>query len=313
MDIKKIGILGGSGFLGCMLARELSNAGYALKILTRARTDNHAVLGSLANLEQVEVDVHDQEQLCAALSGCDAVINLVGILNEGGRNGSGFQHVHVALTDKVVRACRRLNIQRLLHMSAINADAAAGASHYLRSKGEAEDLAHAATGIRVTSYRPSVIFGSEDSFFNRFATLLKLAPLVFPLACARARFAPVFVEDVAKVIVATVAGSEHDGKRYDLCGPKIYTLHELVEFTAKGSGRHRIIIPLPDVASKLQGLAFDLAAPLFQVLNIEQPFSTDNYLSTKVDAVCRCNHLPTFGIVPTAIEDIVPDYLGNRQ
>ncbi len=161
--------------------------------MTRLRTGNHPVLGSLANLEQVEVDVHDQEQLSAALSGCDAVINLVGILNEGGRNDSGFHHVHVELTGKVIRACRRLNIQRLLHMSAIDADALAGASHYLRSKGAAEDMVHAAVGIRVTSYHPSVIFGIEDSFFNRFATLLKLAPLVFPLACAEARFTPVFV------------------------------------------------------------------------------------------------------------------------
>ncbi len=312
MSIKKIGILGGSGFVGRALARHLNEAGYELKILTRKKAAVHPALNRLPLLETIQVDVHDPTQLSAALSGCDAVINLVGILNGRGGKGSAFYLVHVELTDKVIRACRELGIQRLLHVSAINADAVGGASYYLRSKGKAEDNAHAAPGIRVTSYRPSVIFGAEDSFINRFATLLRLAPVFFPLACAGARFAPVFVEDVAQAMVATLDQPEHDGKRYELCGPTVYTLQDLVEFTAKCSGRKRIIIPLPDFASRMQGLAFDLAAPLFQALNIEQPFSTDNYRSTQTDAVCRCNDLPVLGITPTPLEAVAPDYLSGN-
>ena len=312
MSFRKIGVLGGSGFVGRSLAKQLSNAGYELKVLTRRRAPEQRALGLLPNLELVEADVHDQAQLSAHLSGCDAVVNLVGILNERGARGAGFHHAHVELTGKVIRACRENRIERLLHMSAINADATGGASHYLRSKGLAEDNAHAAEGLRVTSYRPSVIFGSDDSFFNRFAALLRLMPGIFPLACAGARFAPVFVEDVARAMVDTLPDPAHFGKRYDLCGPRSYTLGELVKFTGRCSGRQRIVMPLPDFAARVQGLAFDLAGFVFPVLGIEQPFSTDNYRSMRVDAVCPCNDLETLGIVPAAVENIVPAYLSDK-
>ena len=312
MNIRKIGILGGSGFVGRILSRQLSNAGYELKVLTRRCAAKHRALSALPGIEMVETDVHDQAQLSSYLSGCDAAINLVGILNERGSAGAGFYHAHVELTDKVIRACRENRIERLLHMSAINADSATGASRYLRSKGEAEDRAHAFEGLHVTSYRPSVIFGSDDRFFNRFAGLVRLMPGVFPLACAGARFAPVFVEDVARAMVDTLPDPAHVGKRYDLCGPRSYTLQELVEFTARCTGRNRVVVPLPDFAARMQGLAFDLSGFIFPVLGVEQPFSTDNYRSMQVDAVCRCNDLETLGIVPAAVETIVPAYLENR-
>ena len=312
MIIKKIGILGGSGFVGRTLANHLSREGYALKVFTRDREAKRHNLILLPELDLIEANIHDQVQLSAHLSGCDAVINLVGILNERGWRGSGFHYVHVELTNKIIRACQENNIRRLLHMSAINADASGGASHYLRSKGKAEDNAHAADGIHVTSFRPSVIFGKEDSFFNRFAGLLELIPVIFPLACAEARFSPVFVEDVAKAMTGALAEPRHYGKRYDLCGPNTYTLQELVEFTGKCIGRNRVIIPLPDAISRMQGLAFDLAGFIFHALGIERPFSRDNYLSTKMDAVCRCNDLVALGISPTAIEGIVPGYLTNK-
>lgn len=313
MSFRKIGILGGSGFVGRCLAKHLCDAGHELKVLSRRRATKRHAFSQLPDLELVETDIHDQAQLTAHLSGCDTVVNLVGILNERGTGGAGFHHAHVELTGKVIRACRENRIERLLHMSAINADATGGTSHYLRSKGLAEDNAHAAGGLRVTSYRPSVIFGSEDSFFNRFAGLLRLTPGVFPLACAGARFAPVFVEDVARAMVETLQDPAHFGKRYDLCGPRSYTLRELVEYTASCTGRNRVIIPLPDFAARMQGLAFDLAGFVFPVLGIEQPFSTDNYRSMQVDAVCRRNDLETLGIVPATVESIVPAYLSDKR
>lgn len=310
--IKRIGILGGGGFVGRTLATGLCEAGYELKILTRRRSAKHLRLNALPNLEMVELDVHDLAQLSTGLAGCDAVVNLVGILNARGTTGGGFHHAHVELTDKVIRACRENRIVRLLHISAINADAVGGSSHYLRSKGLAEDNAHAAAGMQVTSYRPAVIFGTEDSFFNRFAALLRWLPGVFPLACAGARFAPVFVEDVAAALLKSLTGAEHYGKRYELCGPRSYTLRELVEFTARCSGRNRIIMPLPDFAARIQGLGFDLTGFVFHALGIEQPFSTDNYRSMQVDAVCRHNGFAELGITPTALEGIVPAYLSKR-
>ena len=196
MLIKKICILGGSGFVGQALANRLTKDGYQLLILTRNREARKHNLILLPNLDLIEADIHNPEQLQKHLTGVDAVINLVGILNESGRSGAGFQFAHVELANKIVAACHENGIQRLLHMSALNADLTNGPSYYLRSKGEAENNVHAAEGIHVTSFRPSVIFGANDSFFIRFARLLKLTPMIFPLACPLSRFAPVYINNV---------------------------------------------------------------------------------------------------------------------
>ena len=305
MLIRKICILGGSGFVGRTLANRLTPEEYQLRVLTRNRERRKDNLILLPTLDLIEADVHDPEQLRKNFSGCDAVINLVGILNERGRHGAGFRHVHVELARKVIEACRDTGIKRLLHMSALNADARLGPSHYLKTKGEAEDLVHAAAGhgIRVTSFRPSVIFGREDSFFNRFASLLKFAP-VFPLACPQARFAPVYVGDVAEAFTRALTNPDSYGKRYNLCGPQVYTLLELVRTTARCAGMKRLIIPLPDSLSRLQAAVFDFVPG--------KPFSTDNYLSTRAASVCDRNDLVTLGITPVGIDAVVPQYLAHR-
>ncbi len=305
MLIRNICILGGTGFVGRTLANRLTRDAFALRVLTRNRERNKDNLILLPTLDLVEADIHDPKQLKKHFAGCDAIINLVGILNERGRHGAGFQHVHVDLTRKVVEACRENNIKRILHMSALNADAAQGPSYYLKSKGEAEELVHAAAeyGIKVTSFRPSVIFGREDSFFNRFAKLLKLTPLFFPLACPRARFSPVYVEDVAEAFARALINPESYGKRYNLCGPHEYTLEELVRYTAACAGIRRLIIPLSDILSRIQAAVFDFVPG--------KPFSTDNYLSTRVASVCGHSDLITLGITPTALEAVVPQYLSN--
>lgn len=304
MLIRSICILGGSGFVGRCLANRLARDGYALRILTRDRERNRAALILLPKLELIEADVHDPVQLAAHIKGCDAVINLVGILNEPGRNGSGFRFAHVALAEKVIEACRQTGIRRLLHMSALNADARNGPSHYLRSKGEAEDQVHRAGDLCVTSFRPSVIFGAEDRFFNRFADLLKVTPFVFPLACAGARFAPVYVDDVAEACVRSLVNPNCYGRRLDLCGPRTYTLEQLVRYTAECIGVRRLIMPLPDLLSRMQAAVFDFVPG--------KPFSTDNYLSTRVDCVSMRNDLESLGIAPTPLEAVVPLYLSRK-
>ncbi|MEX2525244.1 MAG: complex I NDUFA9 subunit family protein [Gammaproteobacteria bacterium] len=312
MLIKKICILGGTGFVGKVLANRLVDRGYSLRILTRDREANKDNLILLPATDLVETNIHDPENLKQQFAGCDAVINLIGILNERSGNGSGFHAVHVTLTEKIIEACRANGIRRLLHMSALNADAAKGPSHYLRTKGEGEDRAHAAKGIHVTSYRPSVIFGDGDSFFNRFADLLRLSPGVLPLACPKARFAPVFVGDVAEAMCETMTDPDYYGRRLELCGPESYTLEDLVRYTVTCIGKRRLIIPLPDIMSRLQGAFFDFAGFAFNILGVEKPFSTDNYLSTKIDSVCSCNSLPDLGIRPLALEAVVPQYLTGR-
>ena len=306
MQIRTIGILGGTGFVGRTLANRLVRDGYRLRVLTRNREAHRADLTLLPGLDLVEATIHNPELLAQHLSGCDAVINLVGILNERGRNGAGFRAAHVELAHNLLTACREKAIQRVLQMSALNADIA-GPSHYLRTKGEAEDLLHGAGDLIVTSYRPSVIFGPGDSFFNRFASLLKFAP-VFPLACANARFAPVFVEDVAEAMARTLRDPDWYGRRVQLCGPSVYTLEQLVRYTAECAGMRRAIVPLPDLLSRIQAALLDFL-PFGAFM--DKPFSTDNYLSAKADSVCTSNDFEALGIHPTALEAVVPSYLSH--
>lgn len=249
-----------------------------------------------------KANIFDQKTLKALFTGCDAVINLVGILNEGG-NTRGFHRAHVELTETVVDACRAVGVHRLLHMSALNADQEQGPSRYLFTKGEGENHAHSHPDIKVTSFRPSVIFGPGDSFFNRFAELLSLIPAPFPLACPDARFAPVYVGDVADAFSHALADPVTWGRRYDLCGPRIFTLRELVCYTADNLGLTRSIIGLSDSASILQARIFERLPG--------QPFTYDNYLSLQVDSVCRLNGLIELGIAPTDVDSIVPFYLGT--
>jgi len=299
MKHNSICILGGTGFVGKYIAGRLASTGKHVRVLTRNR-NNHRDLLVLPNVELVEADVFDSSQLETHIKGMDAVINLIGILNEQQHNGDGFRKVHVDLPKSVLGACLKLHIPRILHMSALNADANLGPSFYLRTKGEGENALHTFSSDRlaVTSFRPSVIFGPGDSFFNRFAGLLKVTPFVFPLACANARFAPVYVGDVADRFVHALDDKSTYGKHYNLCGPEQYSLKQLVEYTASTLGLKRHVIALTDSVSKMQAYTLEWFPG--------KPFSVDNYKSLKVDSVCQQG-----AHEPTSIEMIVPSYLGN--
>ena len=298
MEITIVAVLGGSGFVGRHVCHALASAGYRVRVATRDRERAKKNLILLPTADVVVADVHDPVQLAAFVRGADAVVNLIGVLH-GGRGGHGFQAAHVELARKVVAACRANGIGRLLHMSALGASTAAP-SAYLRSKGEAEAIV-ADSGLAWTVLRPSVIFGREDSFLNLFAQLLKLLPVVM-LGSPNARFQPVFVEDVAAAFVKSLADLGSHGRRYELCGPRVYTLRELVEFVAATTGKRRPIIGLNDGLSYLQALVMEwLPVKLL---------TRDNYYSMKVDSVCD-GAFP-FGITPTALEAVAPSWLGNR-
>jgi NADH dehydrogenase len=298
---EKICILGGSGFVGSHLAALLTRAGYDVRIPTRRR-ERHRDLLVLPTVEVIETSISDSNALRNVISGCDAVINLVAILNES--RHARFRRIHVELPRAVVDACREMGVKRLLHMSALNADATNGPSQYLRTKGEGEAIVHNSV-LDVTSFRPSVIFGPGDHFFNRFAHLLKLSPGFMPLACAGARFAPVYVEDVAHAFLMALRDHTTIGQRYDLCGPKTYTLLQLVEYTNKLLDTRRAVIGLGDGLSQLMATALSFAPG--------KPMTRDNYLSMKVDAVCRA-HANTLPLDPlTPIEAVVPLYVGRKQ
>ncbi len=300
--MQTITILGGSGFVGRTLCEHLVRAGYAIRVLTRARL--HArELWVLPNTQCIACDVHDVNAVSAAIQGCTAVVNLVGILNERGDDGTGFRRAHVDVTQVALAACRRAGVTRYLHMSALNA-AADAPSHYLKTKGEAERLVQQCFGLGVTIFRPSVIFGPGDGLFSRFAGLLRLAP-VLPLACAAARMQPVYVGDVAAALVSALQDKSTLGKRYALGGPQVMTLHEIVRYVLVVTGWRRVVLPLGS------GLSRVLAEIMEHLPG--KPFSRDNLRSASLDSVILPQHpgLADLGITPTPISAIVPGYLGR--
>ena len=281
----------------------LTRRGYRTRVFTRRRERNRHLL-VIPECELVELDVHSPDDLLQGLSDCDAAINLVGVLNA---RGCTFHDVHVALAENVTAACREQGVSRLLHMCALRANGA-GPSEYLATKaeGEARALRGAGDALKVTSLRPSVVFGPGDSFFNRFATLLAVSPGVFPLACPESKFAPVYVADVVDAFVRCLEDTSTAGRRFELAGPNVYTLRQLVEYTAEVAGLRRWVLGLNGGLSRLQaGIMGCLPSP---------PMSLDNYLSLQVDSVLTGeNGLETLGITPTDVERVVPTYLGPRN
>ena len=304
----RICILGGTGFVGRSLVGRLILAGYDVVVLTRSREASRA-LWIYPGVELLEVDVHDERALGDALRGCDVAINLIGILNEQGHDGAGFKKVHVDLAVKLVRSCSARGVRRLLHMSALKADAQLGPSHYLRTKGLAESAIRdlAGSDVKYTIFQPSVIFGASDTFTNRFARLLRVLP-AFPLPQAEARFAPVFVEDVAQAFVAAIDNSDTHGRTYQLCGPDIFSLAEIVRFVSWTLGRKRLVVPLPHWLGRVQAWVGEYLLP-------GKPISLDNFRSLSEASVCSDNGFGSFGIEPQSLGAIMPTYLarGGRQ
>ncbi len=301
--MRRIAILGGTGFIGSHLVCALARAGHRTRVFTRRRERNRHLL-VIPECELVELDVHSPTALAQGVSDCDAAVNLVGILNAG---GCSFHDAHVALSENLVQACRERGVSRLLHMCALRANGA-GPSRYLATKAEGEACVMRGAGdaVRATSLRPSVVFGPGDSFFNRFATLLTISPGFIPLACPESKFAPVYVGDVVEALVRCLGDDSTAGRRFELAGPRVYTLRELVEYTAEVCGLRRRVIGLGDRLSRLQASILGcLPGP---------PLSIDNYLSLKVDSVpTGADGLETLGITPAEVERIVPTYLGPRN
>ncbi len=300
MKALRICVLGGTGFVGSHLAHRLAALGHSVSVTTR-RPERHREFRIGSAVRLLDTNPYDSAALQAAFQGMDCVINLAGILNEEGK--SRFQTTHVDLPRCTVKAMREAGVARLLHMSALNADVNESHSRYLKTKGEGEDLVHNAPGLEVTSFRPSVIFGPGDSFFNRFAALLRLSPPLFPLACAASRFAPVYVGDVVEAFVKALADKSSVGQRLELCGPKVYSLKQLVHYTATQIQRKTLVIGLPDFAARLQAYLLGLVPG--------KPFTIDNYHSLQKDSVCSKSALVGLGITPRSIEAVVPTYLGD--
>ena len=273
---RKILLLGGSGFIGKQLAYALANQGWRVTVPSRRPHRNRALLVH-PNIRLVEARITDTAELQQLCAGHQAVINLVGILHERRRND--FRRYHVDFIKTVVEACNESGIRRLLHISALGADQATGSSKYLRTKGEGENLLHTfgQRDLKVTSFQPSVVFGKEDGFINRFAGILRLYVGLFPLACPNARLQPVYVGDLVDRITAAIDDRNSYSKRYQVCGPEVFTLRQILELIIDTLDRPIRILPLGKGLSRLQALVLqNLPGKLFTL---------DNYHSLQTDSV----------------------------
>lgn len=297
MGIARVLVLGASGFVGRSVCAHLAARGVAIRALTRSSLKARP-LQVIPSLEIVAGSPHDDGALTQALDGMDAVVNGVGILHQGRRET--FDKVHVELPRRLALASRAAGVARLVHVSALHADRD-GPSLYLRSRGRGEDaLREAGAGLSITIFRPSVIFGRDDSFLNLFAGLVRAMPVV-PLAGAGTRFQPVWVEDVAKAVAGCLEDPRTYGEAYDLCGPRTYALAEIVRFVALLQGRKRLVVPLPGWAALAQAYVLEhLPGPVM---------TRDNLASMKVDSVCGCPFPEVLGFSPASMEAIVPEYL----
>jgi NADH dehydrogenase len=303
--IRNILVLGGTGFVGRSTIERLirRSGGAAGRIVVPTRREQHGnSVRSLPTVEVVKADVHDDKQLARLVAGCDAVVNLVAILHG---SEEAFRRTHAELPRQVAAACHNAGIRRVIHVSALGASPDAP-SRYLRSKAAGEAVLQS-SALDLTLLRPSVLFGAEDRFLNMFASLQMVFP-VMPLAGAGARFQPAWVEDLGEAIVRCIDRPDSIGQTYEIAGPDVFTLRQLVEMAGRLAGHERPVFALPSALGRLQAMLMELAPG--------QPLmSRDNLDSMKVENVAggRLPGLQALGIEPASLAQIAPGYLGRRD
>jgi NADH dehydrogenase len=299
--MKKILVLGGTGFVGRHLCKELGRLQYRVTVPTRDVSKAHD-LQPLPFLDLVQADVHDEAALARLVPGHDAVVNLVAILH-----GSSFefQRVHVELVKKIARACTDAGVRRLVHVSALGAGRDAP-SMYQRTKAAGEAILQE-SGLDWTVLRPSVMFGEGDKFLTLFARLQGILPIV-PLAGADTLFQPVWVGDVVSAIVQCLQRDDTARRTYEVCGPERFSLRQLVKLAGRLSGHPRPVVKLPTVLARLQAFLMELAPG--------QPLmSRDNLDSMKVNNVAsgKLPGLDALGILASSLSAIAPTYIGIQR
>lgn len=298
--MKKILILGGTGFVGRHLCEKLAEGDYRTTVLTRRRS-NARHLQMLPMVDVLEGSAYDASTLSPLLAEHDAVVNLVAILHG---SEAAFDKAHAQLPRALVKACTAAGQRRIIHVSSLGADLKAP-SMYQRSKARGEAVLQS-SGLDISVLRPSVIFGAEDKFLNTFASLQKLFPFI-PLAGSTARFQPVWVEDVATALVKCLEDKSTIGQTYEACGPEVFTLKQLVQLAGQYSGHEKPVIGLPDALARIQASLMELAPG-------EPIMSRDNLDAMKVDNISggTLPGLQALGITPSALSAVVPFYLGAQ-
>ena len=286
-------ILGGTGFIGSRLVAHLANRGHRITVPTRD-PERARHLRIQPSVKLVRADVFAPGTLATLLTGADAVVNLIGILNESGRDGRGFHRVHVELMETLIAACKSAGVSRLVQLSALNAGAPQASSHYLRSKGEAEALLRKSQ-LDWTILQPSVVFGPGDDFINRFAGLVRLIPWAFTLPMPNTRFAPIHVDDLVSAITRVLDRPDTTHQTLQLYGAETFTLKEIVQMITDTLGLNRRIIGMSKGLSRAQAAWMDFVPG--------KPFSTDNYRSMLLDSVGTEDGLQRLGIKPRSLTE----------
>ena len=295
-------VFGGAGFIGRHVVQRLARQGFTVRIAGRdtEKAGRLRPLGDVGQILPVAASVTDDASVARAVAGADVVVSLVGILFE--RKKGDFQRIHAEGAGRVARQAAAAGAQRLVHISALGADAASP-SLYARTKGEGEAAVREAFPS-ATILRPSVVFGPDDQFFNRFAGLAALLP-VMPVIEGGTRFQPVYVGDVADAVMAAIEREEARGRTYELGGPRVMTMREVLDFVLEQTQRRRRLVPLPHGLVALQAwLGECLPNP---------PLTRDQLLLLSRDNVVgeTADGLPALGIVPKAAEAIAPSYLAR--
>ncbi len=303
---KLVTVIGGSGFLGRQIVRRLAQEGYRLRVTTRKPSHAGAVLpsGTVGQIALVKADIRNETEVARAVEGAHAVVNLVGILKPSG--GRTFDAIHAEGAATVARLAAKAGVERLIHISAIGADAKSR-SAYARSKAEGEAAVHEAFPA-ATILRPSVVFGSGDGFFNRFASLIRMSRIAFPLFGGGTKFQPVFVGDVADAVAHAITDARTVGRTYELGGPAVYELKGLLGYVAKVIERKRFFFPVPFFALDAAGALFGWLPFAPVTLDQSRLLRQDNVVKNGSDAA-KVGTLADLGIQSTALETVVPSYL----
>jgi uncharacterized protein YbjT (DUF2867 family) len=294
-------VFGGSGFVGRYVVRQLAREGWRVNVAVRdaERAKFLKPMGDVGQVTPMAVSLRDPAAVAAAVAGAEAVVNLVGILYEGG--AQSFEAIHHQGARTVAEAAAKAGVGRLVHVSAIGADPASP-SLYARTKAAGEAAVRAARPD-ATILRPSLVFGPEDGFFNRFAGLARVLPALPLFGGGRTRFQPVYVGDVAEAVVRSLADPKTAGKTYELGGPTIYTFRQLMELMLKEIRRRRCLVSIPFPIARLE-------ARVLQVLPVP-PLTVDQVRLLERDNVVAPGTpgLPELGIAPTPVETVIPSYL----
>lgn len=305
MGLRQVTVFGASGFIGRYVVRRL--AGEGVRIVAAERDPEGAAflkpMGDVGQVVPLACDVRDASRVARAIEGSDGVVNLVGILYEHGRQR--FEALHATAPGTIADAARAAGIDRFVHISALGA-APGAIARYQRTKAEGEAAVRAALPGAVV-LRPSIVFGPEDDFFNRFAAVARLSPVVPLFGGGRNRFQPVYVGDVAEAVFAGLARRDTAGRTFELGGPHVYTFRELMELILAEIRRRRLLLPLPMVMADLMGLFGDMAA----ALGLPPVITSDQARMLRTDNVVSAGAagLSDLGIEPRTLEVVLPAYL----